>query len=567
MTSYQPFTQNRNFLNLYINDNAFLGQHSCAQVQGASVPYNPATERSRFASPFADKFGCIADMDVNKNKSLEEIRWEDYQRNQKGPTLSLQNTSLKPMMQQPQFLRSINFVERPTFDPILKPAKPSFSLELMPLSTNKSMYNFNLPPSNNQTNFSGKIKYDPFSLTSLPKSAQPTQPNLQPSLPAPSQLTNASNTNPNTNTYALKVLPQPPKDEFYNNVKQIFQPFPRRDFLVDVGSNFDMQNRTTDPDAINEILNELRAPDINKPNLSFYSPCFIDSVKQSFFEDVTKHVPVSTPNRSLVLKKTHQENEFLPNLQITVVKSININYTTTENHNPKVDEDLDLSHCQNCIELKPIEENLGESLKHIKLKLNVDKGTDAVSGLSLNPNSCKITQTTDTNVAEKETQASYDTLQIGDCKNIKSCHVKLTKTDYYTEPPFEDLHKYVQADCNVKDFVIGRKGYGKIHFLDLVNLYNLNLDEIVDIDYRNVTVYPDDGKKPPLGEGLNVKAEITIDGIWPLDKTNDTMITDVEKITKTNFIDKLKRLAEKQNASFVNYLPDTGSWIFQVEHF
>jgi len=53
------------------------------------------------------------------------------------------------------------------------------------------------------------------------------------------------------------------------------------------------------------------------------------------------------------------------------------------------------------------------------------------------------------------------------------------------------------------DVLLCFAGYGSIYFEGEVNLTNLNLDDIVHIRRKEVIVYPDDERKPPVGEGLN----------------------------------------------------------------
>uniref|UniRef100_A0A803TVZ6 Nuclear pore complex protein Nup98-Nup96 n=1 Tax=Anolis carolinensis TaxID=28377 RepID=A0A803TVZ6_ANOCA len=110
-------------------------------------------------------------------------------------------------------------------------------------------------------------------------------------------------------------------------------------------------------------------------------------------------------------------------------------------------------------------------------------------------------------------------------------------------------------------------GYGSICFEGEVNLTDLNLDEIVHIRRKEVIVYPDDEPKPPVGEGLNRPAEVTLDGVWPTDKTSRCLIKSPERLAEMNYEGRLEAASRKQGAQFKEYRPETGSWVFKVSHF
>ncbi|XP_072183155.1 nuclear pore complex protein Nup98-Nup96 isoform X3 [Excalfactoria chinensis] len=153
--------------------------------------------------------------------------------------------------------------------------------------------------------------------------------------------------------------------------------------------------------------------------------------------------------------------------------------------------------------------------------------------------------------------------------HVHPAGIVLTRAGYYTIPPMEELARFTndRNECIVTDFTIGRKGYGSIFFEGEVNLTNLNLDEIVHIRRKEVIVYPDDERKPPVGEGLNRRAEVTLDGVWPTDKTSRGLIKSPERLAEMNYEGRLESVSRKQGARFKEYRPETGSWVFKVAHF
>lgn len=148
--------------------------------------------------------------------------------------------------------------------------------------------------------------------------------------------------------------------------------------------------------------------------------------------------------------------------------------------------------------------------------------------------------------------------------------ITLTRPGYYTIPPLDKLVDYIREDgsCVVPDFTIGRKGYGNVYFGGPLDVAGLNLDDLVHFRHKEVVVYPDDENKPPVGTGLNRKAQITLDQVWPHDKTLHEPIKDRERLEAMDFEGKKLRAAcDKNDTRFVEYRPETGSWVFKVDHF
>lgn len=153
--------------------------------------------------------------------------------------------------------------------------------------------------------------------------------------------------------------------------------------------------------------------------------------------------------------------------------------------------------------------------------------------------------------------------------DIEAMMPKLRHSDYYTEPRIQELAAKERAEpgyCRrVKDFVVGRNGYGSIKFFGETDVRRLDLESLVQFNNKEVIVFMDETKKPPVGQGLNKPAEITLLNIRCLNKKTAQQYVDGPKVEKYKLM--LMKKAQGQGADFVSYDPVIGEWKFRVNHF
>ena len=131
---------------------------------------------------------------------------------------------------------------------------------------------------------------------------------------------------------------------------------------------------------------------------------------------------------------------------------------------------------------------------------------------------------------------------------------KLNRENYYISPSIIHLGRKTRDELmKVEHFCIQNE-HGKVAFEGPVNLIGLDLDEIVQINEREVLIYPNEKSKPRQGQGLNQAATVTL--------YNCFAKRDVEV-----FREKIKRLCERNESRFINWDEDTGIWVFSVRHF
>ena len=170
------------------------------------------------------------------------------------------------------------------------------------------------------------------------------------------------------------------------------------------------------------------------------------------------------------------------------------------------------------------------------------------------------------NIADLLAENSTDKEHVADVEVLMP---QLRRADYYTQPQIHDLAVKERANpgfcSHVKDFVVGRHGYGSVKFLGETDVRNLDLDSHVQFNNREVIVYMDESKKPPVGQGLNKPAEVTLLNVKCVDKKTGKQYVNGPKVD--GYREMLMKKAMEQGAEFVSYGPVEGEWKFRVEHF
>ncbi|KAH3759909.1 nucleoporin 98 [Pelomyxa schiedti] len=138
----------------------------------------------------------------------------------------------------------------------------------------------------------------------------------------------------------------------------------------------------------------------------------------------------------------------------------------------------------------------------------------------------------------------------------------LSKPGYSTIPHLNSLKGMSDEELSrVENFSVLCEGVGQVTFLGPTDLRNVDIDSAVQFGHMSLTVYPNNkyGSEPPVGQGLNKPAEVTLYNCFPASGR------DVKRLV--HYSRKIAETTERLGATLVDYNAMTGTWVFQVKHF
>ena len=145
---------------------------------------------------------------------------------------------------------------------------------------------------------------------------------------------------------------------------------------------------------------------------------------------------------------------------------------------------------------------------------------------------------------------------------LLSNDVTFFKNNYYISPSIETLgNKSLIELRKINNLVIGHRHYGKVEFLEPVDLLNTPLDtlcgDLVTFGPKSCSIYENCSIKPEKGEGINVRCRVTLYSCFPIDKETRKPIKNITHPLLKRSIAKLK---ENPVYKFESYDPVTGTY-------
>ena len=167
-----------------------------------------------------------------------------------------------------------------------------------------------------------------------------------------------------------------------------------------------------------------------------------------------------------------------------------------------------------------------------------------------------------------EHEAAPESTRSNISKDLPKSQTDQKAGDYWMSPSIQELRNMSREQLKkVHGYAVGRYGVGKIEFDD-VDLTSVPLDDvsggIVKLGIRTATVYEKGVDTPPMGKGLNVPSTITLENSWPRSHGGRLPVHERKGPRFDKHLDRLKRVADTE---FISYDPESGIWIFRVQHF
>ncbi|XP_055851042.1 nuclear pore complex protein Nup98-Nup96-like isoform X2 [Episyrphus balteatus] len=210
--------------------------------------------------------------------------------------------------------------------------------------------------------------------------------------------------------------------------------------------------------------------------------------------------------------------------------------------------------------------------------LNMKKISDELASLEANEiekeNQRKVSLTksdTDSDISNYSLISNPSNQEDDKEKEENPIGIKMTRYGYYTIPSLDNLKYFISDDgaCIVPTFTIGRKGYGKVCFNNEVNVTGINIDDLVHFRNKEIIIYPNEnGNNTTIANDLKkCDALVILEQVWPLDEATHEPIKDPQHLDKIKYEDKLRLACHKNDIHFVEYHPETGSWLFKMKQF